>query len=230
LGMLTLRSEILNQPLLPLLSGMYGLSNIIKNIKTNTNIPRQMNKIITEIERKTIIKGITKAVMSSSIITVIPAIGPSQASLISNELVKTKNEQEKLITLGGVNTGDAIFSLTALIAINKARSGIIEQITSITRNEYLILILAAIISGIISYILVNKTANKISKIINKTNYTKVNITLSAIIISIVGIIDGWIGLIVLLTATIIGLKSNSYLINQNHLMAALIVPTIIYYL
>lgn len=230
LGTLTLRSETLTQPLLPLLTGMYGLSNIIKNIKTKTDIPRQMNKVVTEIEKSTIIKGITKAVMSSSIITVIPAIGPSQASLISNELVKTKNEQEKLITLGGVNTGDVIFSLTALIAINKARSGIIEQINNITKTEYLTLILTAVISGIISYILVNKTANKISKAINKANYTKINITLSAIIITIVSIIDGWIGLITLLAATLIGLKSNNYSINQNHLMAALIVPTIIYYL
>jgi len=232
LGLITLRTEIINQPLLPLLTGFYGLSNMIKNLQQQENIPTQMNKIITEVSKKTKIKGIIKAVMSSSIITFIPAIGPSQASTISNQLVNTRNEKEKLITLGGVNTGDVLFSITALFAINKARSGIIEQINSevITNNNYLTLILTTIITAIISYWLLNKTTKQISKRISKIDYTKLNITLIGFIIIVVTIINGWIGLIILTASTLIGMLANEYGVNQNHLMAALIVPTIIYYI
>jgi len=232
LGMLVLRTEIINQPLLPLLTGFYGTSNIIKNIQKQENIPPQMTKVVTDVSRKTKVKGILKAVMSSSIITFIPAIGPSQAAVVSNEVVKTRNEKEKLITLGGVNTGDILFSITALFTINKARSGVIEQISQevLTQNNHLILILVSVIIAITCYWLVNKTTHNISKKISKMNYTKINIGLLIFITIIVALLSGWIGLIVLATSTLIGLKANEYNVNQNHLMASIIIPTIIYYL
>ena len=162
----------------------------------------------------------------------MPAIGPSQAAAVSNELIKTRNEKEKLITLGGVNTGDVLFSLTALFSINKARSGVIEQISRevINYNNYLVLILVSVITAIICYWLVNKTANGISRRISRVNYMQLNIGLLLFIIIIVLIINGWAGLIILITATMIGITANEYKVNQNHLMAALIVPTLIYYL
>jgi putative membrane protein len=232
LGVLTLRTEIINQPLLPLLTGFYGASNIIMNLQKQENIPSQMSKVVTEVDHKTTFKGMVKAALSSSIITFIPAIGPSQASIISNELVKTRSEKEKLITLGGVNTGDVIFSITALFAINKARSGVIEQISSevINQNNYLILLLTAVITAVICYKLVNKTANSISKRISNIDYTKLNIGLLGLIIMMVLLINGPTGLLILTTSTIIGLKAIEDKVNQSHLMAALIVPTIIYYL
>ncbi|MBD3312479.1 hypothetical protein GF352_03445 [archaeon] len=232
LGVMVLRTELINQPLLPLLTGLYGVSNILHNMQLGENVPAQLKKVVTEVSNKTKIKGIIKAVTSSSIITFVPAIGPSQAASISNELVKTRNEKEKLITLGGVNTGDVIFSLTALFTINKARSGVIEQISrdALTKNNYLMLLLASMIIAGISYWLVNKVTHAVGKRINKINYKKMNIGLLGFITIIVIVINGWQGLIVLITATMIGLLAISYQVNQNHLMAALIVPTIIYYL
>jgi putative membrane protein len=232
LGVLVLRTQLINQPLLPLLVGLYSTSNIINNIKQKNEVPTQMKKVVTDVSPKTTIKGIMKAVMSSSIITFLPAIGPSQASIISNELVKPSDEKEKLITLGGVNTGDILFSITALFTINKARSGTIQQISSsvLNNNNYLVLILIAVITAISCYWLVNKTANKISNKISKINYTKLNIGLLAFITIIVLMISGWIGLLILTTATLIGIKSKESGVNQNHLMAAVIIPTIMYYL
>ncbi|MFA5406079.1 MAG: tripartite tricarboxylate transporter permease [Candidatus Nanoarchaeia archaeon] len=232
LGILVLRTQIINQPLLPLLAGLYSTSNIINNIKKQNNVPTQMSRVVTDVDRKIAIKGIMKAVMSSSIITFLPAIGPSQASIISHELVRTNDEKEKLITLGGVNTGDVLFSITALFAINKSRSGVIQQINKsvLNYNNYLLLIITAAITAIICYIIINKMAYGISKQISKINYTKLNKVLLIFVIGLVLLINGWIGILVLLTATLIGMKSNDYDINQNHLMAAIILPTIIYYL
>lgn len=230
LGMTVLRTEMLNQPLLSLLTGLYGISNMIRNIRIQEDIPTQMSKVVTEISRRTTLKGIIKAVMSSSLITFIPAIGPSQATAISNELAKTKNEKEKLITLGGVNTGDVMFSLTALFAINKARSGVIQQINLTGQNNYLILALTAIITAITCYWLINKTANKISRRISRINYTKLNIGLLMLVTIIVLLINGWQGLLVMLAAALLGLLAQDYKVNPNHLMAAVILPTIIYYI
>lgn len=230
LGILVLRTEILKEPLLALLTGLYGASSMIINIAHEEDLPAQMNKVVVEIDKKTTIKGVMKSVMSSSLITFVPAIGPSQAAFISNELVKTRNEKEKLITLGGVNTGDILFSITALFAINKARSGVIQQINLTGYSNYLILILASIITAIISYVLVNKTANKISKKISKINYKKLNIALLIFISALIVLINGLLGMLVMITAMLLGILARKKNVNPTHLMAALITPTIIYYL
>ncbi len=226
LGVITLRSQAINQPLLPLLSGLFGLSNALIN---NNEFPTQLKKIVIEINNKTKIKGIIKALLSSSIITITPAIGPSQSAMISNELVKTRNKKEKLITLGGVNTGDVLFSLTAYYSIGKARSGVIELINKPLFNEYLLLIITAIITSILCYLIINKLSYKISSLLNKVNFNKINKIIIALIIIINMIISGWKGLIILITATLIGLLSNDYKVNQNLLMSSIMIPTIIYY-
>ncbi len=231
LGVITLRNSLVNQPFLPLLTGFYGLSNILKNINLINEFPSQMSKIVTEVSKRTTIKGIIKAAISSSIITFIPAIGPSQASLIANEVSRTRNEKEKLITLGGVNTGDILFSITGLFSINKARSGVIEQITvSLNHINYLILILISVFCALISYFIVNKSAYWINIKLRKINYYKLNIYLVVFILFITLLMCGWVGLIILFASTLIGLLCNDYKVNPNHLMASLIIPTIIYYL
>ena len=100
----------------------------------------------------------------------------------------------------------------------------------INNQNYLMLILIAIITSISCYYLVNKTANTISNKLSKINYTRINIGLLAFITGLVLAMSGWIGLIVLATATLIGLKTTEDGVNQTQLMAALIIPTIIYYL
>ncbi len=230
LGILVLRTELINQPLLPLLAGFYGTSTLIRNIKAQQDIPPQTKCLTDETSVKTKLKGIAKAIVSSSVITFIPAIGPSQASLISNELVKTKNQKEKLITIGGVNTGDVLFSITALFSIHKARSGIIEQISiPLSSINYLILIISALMAGIINYWLVNWLSYRIGERLSKVNYSALSLMLIIFIAAVTLLFCGWEGEVVLLTSTLIGLLGSEYGVNPNHLMAALIVPTIMYY-
>lgn len=233
IGLIVLRNNLMNEPLLAILTGFYGASILTENIGKNTQIPGQLRKVVVDIDKKTAIKGIIKAILATSIITIVPAVGPSQASLIANEASKTKNKREYLITIGGVNTADVIYSIIALITINKARSGMIElvkQNTQLIMNEYLILILCTIITGIISYFLLIKIAGTINKKISSINYSKFSMITLVFIGILVTVINGFLGLLVFGICTIIGRITNKKKINKSHMLASLVIPTISYYL
>ncbi len=232
-GFVVLRNNLMNEPLLAMLTGFFGASILIKNVGKGVQVPEQLQRIIVDIDKKTIMSGVIKALAATSIITIIPAVGPSQASLIANEVSKVKNKREYLITIGGINTADVIYSLIALITINKARSGMIELIkqnTALVLTDYLILIICIIITGIISYFLVIETAKRINKKISRINYSKFSLIILLFIGTLVTIINGILGLIVFMICTCIGIIANKKRINKSHLLASLVVPTISYYI
>ncbi len=227
LGLIILKNGFVNQPLLPMLTGFYGLSNLIVNIEKKVNIPKQTKA--GKIKRKQLIKGGLKAVIGSSLITFIPAIGPAQSSAIAGSLTRS-DDKEKLITLGGVNTGDILFSITSLYTIQKARSGALQKLNvNLDYYTYLKLIFTCILCSVLCYFIINFVSKRIGNILSKINYTKLNIGLICLVVFVVGFISGFYGILVLVVATLIGVRTIKKRANPNILMSGIIVPVISYY-
>lgn len=232
IGLVVLNNNLMNEPLLAMLCGFFGASTLIDNVGKGVEVPSQLQKIVTEVDKKTVISGGLKAVLAASIITFIPAVGPAQASLIANEASKMKNKKEYLITIGGVNTADVIYSVIALITINKARSGMVELIKEylkLSMTEYFILILCIIGVGVVSYFLVQKFAKLINKGISKINYGKLSLIILIFLTALVTVINGFFGLITFIACTLIGRLANKKNLNKSHLLACMVLPTLSYY-
>ena len=215
----------INQPLLPLLTGLFGASNIILSIKNKTTIPEQ---IITK-PKINLKRPILASVLSAPFCSFLPGVGSGQATIIGNSLVKQSRRQFIMLT-GIINTLVMSFSIITLYAISKTRTGaaatIQKLIPEFSVNYLVLLIFVILISGILAYHLTDKIARKISKNFQRINYQKISYITLIILIIITLLISGPKGLFVLIISTLTGIYSISLGVRRTNMMGVLLIPTI----
>ncbi len=228
LGLIVLNIQI-NEPLLPLLTGLFGASGIILSIKEKTKIPPQ---IITPPSLK-LKKPIISSLIASPLCGFLPGLGSGQAAVIGNTLVKNDKE-EFLVLLGITNTIVMGFSFLSLFLISKTRTGAavaIQELVGELNFPTLILILTAVlITGVISFFLTSILAKFFSINISKINYTKISFTTLFVIFLITLLVSGIIGILVLIISTFTGIYSITSKVKRTNMMGCLLLPTIIFYL
>jgi len=104
LGITTLNLPI-KEPLLPLLTGLFGASNLIISIKHKTKIPEQkIFKIKTiRLNKKSFAKSTLASIIAAPFTAFLPGLGASQAAVIGSEITEL-NQKEFLFLLGAINT------------------------------------------------------------------------------------------------------------------------------
>lgn len=222
----------LNQPLLPLLTGLFGTSTIIKSIQLNTSPPKQeIEKLL--IEKSEIIKPTLATIIVSPICSLLPGLGSSQAAIIAKTIFKKLNKEQFLILLGSINTLVMTTSFLTLYLFQKSRTGAavaIKEITTLSAQNILPIILTIIASTIISIPLALLFSKIFAKNIHKIPYKKLSISTLIFLILINFIISGTVGILILSVATILGLFCIEIGTKRNLLMGSLLIPTIIFYL
>ena len=220
----------LNEPLLPLLTGLFGTSMLILSIKNKTQIPPQKNP---EKQKFPSIKPLVGALIASPICSFLPGLGSGQAAVIGNTISKA-NQKEFLILLGATNTLVMGFSFISLYSIGKTRTGAavaIQQILDKISLELLILILIIILlTGIISFYLTLNITKFFSKKIDKINYTKLSWGTLTIVALTVLAVSKLLGIWVLAISTLLGIYSMSFNIRKTNMMGCLMIPIILLYL
>ncbi len=229
LGLIVLNLEILKEPLLPLLTGLFGSSMLIISIKNKTQIP---NQTITKIKTK-LFKPLLGALVAAPICSFLPGMGAGQAAIIGNWISK-QNRKGFLVLLGATNTLVMGFSFISLYIIAKTRTGAavaIQEIIGLLNYKTLILILSiTLISGILAFFLTIFLAKFFSTKLEKVNYTILSSITLIVLILIVFLMSGFSGLGVFIAATLIGLYCISLKVRRTQMMGCLLLPTIIFYL
>jgi putative membrane protein len=230
LGLCVLNLKTLNQPLLPLLSGLFGASSLILSIKNKVEIPKQE---ITFPKLKDISKDLKRAfigtLIASPLCAFLPGLGSGEAAVIGNQISRTERKGF-LILIGATNTLVMGLSFVFLYAISKTRTGAAVALNEILGQfslKFLILFLIIIlISGIISFFWTLFLAKFFSDKISKINYKKVSIATLIILTAIVTIVSGFLGLLILLVSTLTGLYCISTNVKRTNMMGCLLIPTI----
>lgn len=231
LGLIVLNLNSLKEPLLPLLSGLFGASSLIMSIKTKPKIPEQE---ITHLKpNKKMILPLIGATIASPISSLLPGLGSGQAAVIGSSISKT-DQKSFLVLLGATNTIVMGFSFVTLYLISRNRTGAAAAISNLMGQfsfQLLALILIiTFISGIISFFLTEKLARFFSKKISQVNYSKISIITLSILSLVILIISGFLGLIVFAISTLTGIYCISYQVRRTHMMGCLLIPTIVFYL
>ncbi|MBR9677688.1 MAG: hypothetical protein GOU97_00090 [Nanoarchaeota archaeon] len=228
LGFITLRTHLLPHPLMALLTGLFGMSSLLESLKEKTVIPKQIRVYGNELTKKELMTGSLKGSLSSILLGFIPAIGPSQASLLVDDT--RKSDEELLVGLGGVNTSDIILSLIALFTIGKARSGALKVLQDkfVFENIFFFyLMIACFVSAIASFILIKLIGPWFVKFFEKMNYQKLCSAMLVFLCILILAFNGWEGLIVSITGALIGFYAKG--VRKSQLMSALMVPTLFYF-
>lgn len=231
LGYCVLNMNI-EEPLLPLLGGLFGSSMILLSIKQNTFIPEQKTEF-EKIERKKFVKPFLSAILSSPLCGFLPGVGSGQAAVMGSQISKT-DEKQFLFLLGVVNSFVMGISFISLYSIAKSRTGSAVAIQQIIGNVdekiLLLIIIVCLLSGIISFFITKFIAKKFINLVQKVDYSKISKFVLLILIAVTLIFSGIIGILILAISTITGIYCISLGVKRTHMMGCLLIPTIILYL
>ena len=225
----TISFFLLKEPLLPLLTGLFGGSMLIMSIKNKIQIPKQQ---IAKPKTK-LLRPLIGALIASPLCSFLPGLGSGQAAVIGNTISRT-DKKGFLVLLGATNTIVMGFSFISLYLISKTRTGAAVAIQEIIGNlsgKILILILTtAVISGIISFFLTIFLAKFLTQKIEKINYTFLSLTTLTVLAIIVFLVSRFSGLAVLIVSTLTGIYCISLGVRRTNMMGCLLIPTILLYL
>jgi len=230
LGIFTLTSYNIKEPLLPLLSGLFAIPSMLSNLKNKEE--RTEQKITQpEINKFRLIKLNFLSLLCSLFSTFLPAVGPSQSAVLASSITKI-SLSESLILTGSLTTLNILFSLITLKTINKSRNGSLESLKDIipkfSSNELIFSIIISIIVAGISAALAIYFARKFIKNIKSLKLDYLNKFFILLTLILVLIISKPIGILVMLTGTAIGFIPIFKNISRNHLMGCIILPVIFY--
>ena len=235
LGLITFNLPV-KAPLLPLLTGLFGSSALLVSLKDPANkLPKQETPPLKQITlpKKQILKSSLAASLSAPLCSFLPGIGSGHAAVIGSEIFE-HDSRSFLFLVGAINLIVTSLNFVALYAINKTRSGAAVAVKSllntVTAQNLAIIIATIIFSALISFFLGIKIARLSSKYIYKVNYKMLSIITLVVLLLVNMVFSNLLGILVLFSATSLGIftiLSNSRRIN---LMGALLIPTIIFYL
>ncbi|MFB3766656.1 MAG: tripartite tricarboxylate transporter permease [Methanotrichaceae archaeon] len=219
------------EALLPLLSGIFGASFLILSLCSESRIPEQR-----ETDVKIPLNALTKSVIAGgfggSVVAWIPGVSPAVAT-ITMRLGVPSSAEEFLVSIAGVNTSNALFSLVALYAVDRPRSGAVaavQKLITVDQNVLLQMMVIIIAVAAASYIAVILSARFAARMIPRLNYRVLCLCVLAGLTAMCLLFTGWFGLFIFFISTVVGLIAPIAGIHKTHAMGVLMVPLIIHYL
>ena len=227
----------IREPLLPLLTGLFGSSSLIFSISKKQNLPNQeilsLKQILKE-NKQNFSKPILASLISSPLCSFLPALGSNQASIISSYVIGDLNKKQFLILIGIVNSLVMSLSFIILYIINKSRTGsaayIYKLLPTLTLSNLILIFLTILIVSVMAFIITIKISKIFSKNIPRINYNLLSILTLIFLSIIIFYFSGFLGFLVFITSTSIGITCILLNVRRTTLMACLITPTILYYL
>ena len=126
-----------------------------------------------------------------------------------------------------------LLSLVSLYLLEKARNGavvVVMKLLEVEQREFFILSFSCLIAGGIATIITLKIARLFTKFIGTINYKKLCLGVLLVIFILVAILSGWLGILILIISTSLGLLTELKQITKSQMMGCLIIPVIIYFI
>jgi len=226
----------LKEPLLPMLTGLFGSSSLITSILKKQKIPKQkISKFRNiKIKKSSIFRSLFASLIASPLCSFLPALGSGQAAVLGSEVTGDLDRKEFLILLGSINTIVMGLSFVTLYAIQKARTGaavaVGELIPELTTSNLIVIIATIFFAGIFAFFLTIFLAKIFSKNISKFSYNKLSLVILVFLSTVVLFFSGILGFLVFVVSTFLGLTCIYLSIKRINLMGCLLLPTILIYL
>tara|TARA_Y100000034_G_C6897271_1_gene413999 strand:+ start:693 stop:1913 length:1221 start_codon:yes stop_codon:yes gene_type:complete len=238
LGIITLNYLPIRSPLLPLLTGLFGLSTLLISLKNKTSIPKQsISPFSFPLTKSQILKSSISAALTAPFASFLPGFGSGQAAVISSELSNTdesSSPQQFLFLVGMINTIVMGLSFITIFSIQRIRTGaasaVLQILKTISSLQLTMIISTIFISGTLAFFLGIKISKIFASNITKISYKYLSIFIITVLIIINMILSNPLGLLVLAASSALGIFCILSNVKRINLMGALILPTIIFYL
>lgn len=231
-GLLTFSLPV-KEPLLPLLSGLFGIAGLLSSLQEKTNVPEQHLSERVRLSHEKYRASILSTSIISPLCSFLPGIGSGHATTFAAEL--SNPDRRTFIVMTGITaTLVTALSFITLFAIGKARTGsaafIQTIIPHITPSHITLLIASLLLTSLLGVFIYLYCAKKAIQLINKINYRLLTILTLVFVLVLNILLTNFTGLLVLCASTCIGYCCIQSGVRRITLMACLILPSITYYL
>jgi len=227
LGIIALDSA--REPLFPLLSGLFGASGLLYSLLSRVEIPVQVDTDVLRMRKIPLTISVMTGVLAGSIVTLFPGLGPSQAAALAQ--VKKTKSLGYLVLVGALGTADVVISLVTFFVLGKARNGAVvvteQLIGSLSPSALWYLSFVAIFAAGLAAIVALFASRWYARLIEFVDYSWLSLTVLIVLFIMSLILSGWLGLLIFITATAIGLVAPLTKISRSHSMGCLLLPTLI---
>ncbi len=234
LGLIVLNSYLVqpDQVFFPLFTGLFGISTLLISLNEKTRLVKQVESFGI-VDKFTAVAGTVKGFVAGMIVGILPGMGSAQAGTLVQIVTRRKDDREYIVSLGGINTANALVALAALYTIGKARSGaavaVEKLVGSFGFNELLLLTGVALLSVGLGALVTLFLSRKCLWLIERIPYDKLSVAIILMLIALTFILTGLYGFLILCVATAIGLIAPLTKVKRSLLMGVLILPVIFWF-
>lgn len=220
--------------LLPLLSGLFGAPTLLLSLRSEPAMPPQ-HKNTLSLPPGNVLKSALAGTAAGALVSWFPAVSTGVATTITGMLSKKSEADDRkyLVSVSGVNTANAIFSLVALYVIGHPRSGAVaaaqSAIGSIDFRTFMLLAFVMCLAGALTYPVTILAGGAASGVFGKVNYRLLNTTVLIFLAAMCLGMTGFLGLAVFAVAAMAGLSPHLVNVRKTCLMGVLLVPCILYF-
>jgi len=228
--------------LFPALSGLFGMPTLLTSLMTKPVIPKQVIEQVTlsdEMKKSSMLSIFTGSI-AGVLVSIIPGITSATGTIMAMNARGASGSRQTIVTLSAVNTASAFAVIAVLFIILRPRSGAalaVQDLISVEEWSQLVmpanlayLLIVLIVGGALSFFLTVKVGKLFAKSFAKVPYTKVVLATILSICVLVFLFTGFLGLLVLLVATILGLLPVQWGVRRSHCMGVLLIPVILHFL
>ncbi len=228
LGLLVLNSNI-SEPLLPLLSGLFGVPSVLLSLAEKTEIQKQVFTSKSLFSLKHLI-SVPASLIAAFSIVLFPSLSPAQGAVLVQGL-SSWSRQSWLVLTGGIDTADIVLSTAAYESLGRARNGAIVQISNLLGGAPLLFsagvaLAAGGAASLATLYLAKKAANRVPEI----PYSILGLFAISTITFLTLLLSGWIGGLVLIVASSIGMLAPLLGVSRSHAMGVLFIPVLSWHL
>jgi putative membrane protein len=225
----------LSDALLPLFTGLFGISSLLTSVIKKQAIPEQKITSLKSIKmsKKSLSKSLFASIIASPLCSFLPGLGSGQAAIIGSEISGELDRKEFLFLVGAVNIIVLGLSFITLYTINKYRTGIaanISKLTTLSITDVYTILGVMILAGIFAFFLTIFIAKIFTKFISKVNYQILSIIIIVLLSSLVYIFSGCLGILVLISSSALGFTCILLGIRRTHLMGCLLITALLFYI
>jgi putative membrane protein len=225
------------EPLLPLLSGLFGAPWLIASLLGRVQIPPQRDTRWSPpvIDR---IRGTLLASTSGALVGFLPGVSSGVAAAVTGMALQSKKGREEtdrlwLFSISGVNTANTVYALVALFVIGRPRSGAVVAIEELLGgtdlNGLLFLLTAMAASGAAGYVLTPWFGKRALSVLERIDYQWFAIGVLVFIALLSLVICGPLGLGVFASCASTGMLPLLWGVRRVALMGCLLVPVMAWF-
>jgi len=230
-------STVFDNPLMPVFSGMFGLSSLLMGMMGGNQIPPQQIDNVMLLDRIGILSSTLKGTLSGILVSTVPGIGASQATTLSNVFSRSGGERGKrefIASCCSINTSNAFFAIIVLYLFGKARNGALVCVQGILdpflRQEFIVILSVSIVTAFMAYVSLIFFGRLALDNISRINYTQLCVFGVVFQVIVVFVLCGGTGLLLCSISTAMGMIPPSVNVNRSTLMGFLMVPVMTYYI